>query len=227
MLSPVQFSSFSIADYIKDGMYVPELSLTMVLSVLLMVFVLSMYEFLVYRIVSRRAFYNRSFNISITAMPFFIATIILCLQSNLVITLGTIGALAILRYRTAVKDPVDMLYLLWSVHTGIVCGCGLYQVGILTSIAATLVLVLMEHLTLGKRPLILVMHLDEGAEEQVLPKLKETVSSMRIKSRSRTSRGMDYVAEISAKDPGAVSALLSSLPVERFSIVEYDSEDVL
>ena len=90
---------------------------TVILSVLLMVLVLSIYELIVYRLVSHRAFYNRSFNICIAVLPFFIATIILCLQSNIVITLGTIGALAILRFRTAVKDPVDMLYLLWSVHT--------------------------------------------------------------------------------------------------------------
>ena len=98
------------------------------MAVLLMVLVMSVYEFIVYRLVSHRSFYNKSFNISIAALPFFIATIILCLQSNLVITLGTIGALAIIRYRTAVKDPVDMLYILWSVHTGIVCGCQLYEV---------------------------------------------------------------------------------------------------
>ena len=103
-------------------------STTTILSVQLMVLVLSIYEFLIYRLVSHRNFYNRSFNISISVLPFFIATIILCLQSNLVITLGTIGALAIIRYRTAVKDPVDMIYILWSIHTGIICGCQLYEI---------------------------------------------------------------------------------------------------
>ena len=103
-----------------------------------------MYEFIVYRLVSHRAFYNRSFNISVTVLPFFIATIILCLQSNLVITLGTIGALAIIRYRTAVKDPVDMLYILWSIHIGIVCGCQLYEVAVLTSLLVTIILLILE-----------------------------------------------------------------------------------
>ena len=93
-----------------------------ILTVLLAVLLLSAYEFVVYRLISHRTFYNRSFNISIAVLPFFIATIILCLQSNLVITLGTIGALAIIRFRTAVKDPVDMIYLLWSIHTGIEIG---------------------------------------------------------------------------------------------------------
>lgn len=112
------------------------LGTSVILSVLLIVLVLSCYEFWVYRLVSHRAFYNRSFNICISILPFFISTIILCLQSNIVITLGTIGALAILRFRTAVKNPVDMLYLLWSVHIGITCGCQLYEVAVLTSLIA-------------------------------------------------------------------------------------------
>ena len=85
---------------------------TAILSVLVMVLILAIYEFFIYRFVSHRSFYNKSFNITIAILPFFISTIILCLQSNIIITLGTIGALAIIRFRTAIKDPVDMLYLL-------------------------------------------------------------------------------------------------------------------
>ena len=121
---------------------------TVILSVLLMILILSVYEFFVYRFISHRSFYNKSFNIAITILPFFIGTIILSLQSNLLITLGTIGALAIIRFRTAVKDPVDMLYLLWSVYIGIICGCQLYEVGVLTSLFVTVLLVLSLTITL-------------------------------------------------------------------------------
>ncbi len=103
---------------------------TTIVSMLAMVLFLAVYEFIVYRFVSHRSFYNKSFNIAVAILPFFISAIILCLQSNVVITLGTIGALAIIRFRTAVKDPVDMLYLLWSVFIGIICGGQLYEVGI-------------------------------------------------------------------------------------------------
>ncbi len=89
----------------------PVISTSVICSVLVMALLIGLYEFAVYRLVSHRAFYNRSFNICTAILPLFISTIILCLQSNIVITLGTIGALAILRFRTAVKDPVDMLYL--------------------------------------------------------------------------------------------------------------------
>ncbi len=144
-----------------------DLPARVILLVLLAVLVLSAYEFAVYRLVSHRAFYNKSFHISVAVLPFFIATIILCLQSNLVITLGTIGALAIIRFRTAVKDPVDMIYLLWSVHTGIVCGCQLYEVAVLTSLVVTVVLLVLENLSFGRRPFVLVVHSGGNVETEV------------------------------------------------------------
>ena len=127
-----------------------------ILSVLLMVAILAIYEFFVYRMVSHRSFYNKSFNITTAILPFFISTIILCLQSNLVITLGTIGALAIIRFRTSVKDPVDMLYLLWSVFIGIICGCQLFEVGVLTSVVVTIVLIALEHINFGRKSFVLI-----------------------------------------------------------------------
>ena len=117
-----------------------------IISVLLMVAILAIYEFFVYRMVSHRSFYNKSFNITTAILPFFISTIILCLQSNLVITLGTIGALAIIRFRTSVKDPVD-----WSVFIGIICGCQLFEVGVLTSVVVTIVLIALEHINFGRK----------------------------------------------------------------------------
>ena len=211
------------------GSYASEaLPAKVILAVLLMVLILSIYEFAVYRLVSHRAFYNRSFNISITVLPFFIATIILCLQSNLVITLGTIGALAIIRYRTAVKDPVDMVYLLWSIHTGIVCGCRLFEVGVLTSLVVTIVLLALEHADFGSHPQILVVHTASAAEESLCAAIKEYAKRFRIKSRSSGSKGMGYVFEVSVKDASRLTEKLNALPeVERFSLIEYDSQDIL
>ena len=200
---------------------------SVIYSVLLMVLILSIYEFIVYRLVSHRAFYNRSFNICIAVLPLFISTIILSLQSNIVITLGTIGALAILRFRTAVKDPVDMLYLLWSVHTGITCGCQLYRVSILTSLAVTILLICMEHISFGKKPVVLVLHCAPEAESSVLEKVEAHTKKFRVKSRNFTERGLDMVLELSVKDLGKLSEDIRESEVERFSVIEYDSDDVL
>ena len=198
-----------------------------IISVLLVVLILALYEFVVYRVVSHRAFYNKSFNICIVILPFFIATIVMCLQSNIVITLGTIGALAILRFRTAVKDPVDMLYLLWSVHIGIVCGCQLYEIAVLTSLVVTIVLFLMNYVSIGRRPFVLVLQCASEKDLEILSNIKEVTSRFRVKIRNYTARGMNYVIEFSIKDPSALIERLKNLDVEKFSVIEYDSEDVI
>ncbi len=198
-----------------------------ILSVLLMVLVLSVYEFIVYRVVSHRAFYNRSFHICIAVLPFFISTIIFSLQSNIVITLGTIGALAILRFRTAVKDPVDMLYLMWSVHIGITCGCQLYELAVLTSLMVTVVLLCFEHIRLGRKPFVLVLHCGAEAESGVTDRIAAHTSRYRIKSRNYVGDGLDMVIELSLKDPQELMADIREAGVERSSLIEYDSEDIL
>jgi uncharacterized membrane protein YhiD involved in acid resistance len=192
-----------------------------------MVLIMSMYEFAVYRLVSHRAFYNKSFNICIAIMPFFIATIILCLQSNLVITLGTIGALAIIRFRTAIKDPVDMMYLLWAVHIGITCGCQLYEVAVLTSLAVTIFLLVFENVKFAKKPYILVFHCSDGSEEKVFSLIQKEAKTYKVKSRNCTAKGMDYVVEISVKNADTLTKELRNLELEKFSIIEYDCDDVI
>ena len=211
------------ASYSNDA-----ISTGIILAVLFMVLVLSIYEFIIYRIVSHRSFYNRSFIISTAVLPFFIASIILCLQSNLVITLGTIGALAIIRYRTAIKDPVDMLYILWSIHTGIICGCQLYEVGVLTSLIVTVVLILLEHLNFGRKPYVLILNTKTDAEDRITNILKSCSKSFKIKSRTYNQGKISYAIELTVSDPHLLGQKLNELEaVEQFSIVQFDSEDIL
>lgn len=198
---------------------------TTILSVLLMVAILAIYEFFVYRFISHRSFYNKSFNITIATLPFFISTIILCLQSNIIITLGTIGALAIIRFRTAIKDPTDMLYLLWSVYIGIICGCQLFEVGVLTCVLVTIVLIILEHLNFGKKPFVLILHSSEDIEKQLQETLK---ASYKIKSRNYTSKGYDYAIEFTTKDMENIKQeLANNEKVEKYSIIEYDADDIV
>ena len=201
---------------------------TTIIAVLLMVLFLGVYEFFVYRFISHRSFYNKSFNITISVLPFFISTIILCLQSNIIITLGTIGALAIIRFRTAIKDPVDMLYLLWSVYIGIICGCQLYEVGVLTSILVTIVLVLLEHINFGRRPFVLILHSNSDIEKDVVESFKNNKISYKFKSRNYSNKGYDYAIELTIKDiEGLKKELSDNKKVTKYSIIEYDADDIV
>ncbi len=196
-----------------------------ILSLLLVVLGLSIYEFFVYRYVSHRAFYNKSFNISIAILPFFISTIIVCLQSNVIITLGAVGALAIIRFRTAVKDPVDMIYILWSIHIGIIAGCMLYEVAIVTSLVVTILLVIMERVSMGKKPYILIIHSKDDLDLNniLMPHSKR----FRVKSRNYTSNGVDYAIEVSLKNlVGLTDSLKKNKLISKFSLIEFDADDI-
>ncbi len=199
-----------------------------IMSVLLMVAVLAIYEFFVYRFVSHRSFYNKSFNITIAILPFFISTIILCLQSNIVITLGTIGALAIIRFRTSIKDPVDMLYLLWSVFIGIICGCQLFEVGVLTSVLVTIVFLILEHVNFGRKPYVLILHSDKDVEKDLTEMFKAKKISHKFKSRNYTSKGFDYAIELAYKNIQELNEELSKNErISKYSIIEYDADDIV
>ncbi|MCR5186562.1 MAG: DUF4956 domain-containing protein [Clostridia bacterium] len=199
-----------------------------IVSVLLMVAILSIYEFFVYRMVSHRSFYNKSFNITVAILPFFISAIILCLQSNLVITLGTIGALAIIRFRTSIKDPVDMLYLLWSVFIGIICGCQLFEVGVLTSVVVTLTLILLENINFGRKSFVLIVRSGEDVEGDLTDLFKAKKISHRFKSRNYSSKGFDYAIELTYKDIQNLNNELSKNErISKYSIIEYDADDIV
>ncbi|MDO4304117.1 MAG: DUF4956 domain-containing protein [Bacillota bacterium] len=218
-----------ILNHISDSFQNQEITTSMLLSVLVVVGVLALYEFVVYQVILHRSLYNKAFNISIAVLPFFISTIILCLQSNLVITLGTIGALAIIRFRTAVKDPVDLIFILWAIHIGITCGCRLYEMAIVTSLIATVVLVILNHVNRGMRSHILVVHCKSAENESAVTGLLDKYTrKYRVKSRNYTEKGMDFVFEIVTKEAGILTGEMEKeTGIERFSLMEYDSDDIL
>jgi uncharacterized membrane protein YhiD involved in acid resistance len=177
---------------------------------------------------SHRAFYNKSFHTGITNIPFFISTIILSLQSNLVITLGTIGALAIIRFRTAVKDPIDMIYILWAVHIGICCGCQLYGLAIVTSVFVTIALAVLDYLSIKNVPYTLVINSSEDKEDEIVNQIRDLTTKIRVKSRNYTKKGLNMVIELFVDDVRILSRALSqNADIERFSIIEYDYEDIV
>lgn len=205
-------------------------SVGQILAILLMILIMSIYEFVVYRLVSHRAMYNKSFHISIMVIPFFIGIIVSALQSNLVLTLGTIGALAIIRFRTAIKDPTDMVYLLWSIFIGITCGCQLYESCILTSAVVTIVLIAINLLGTGllRNPYILVVNTKENIEEDITTIVKTNSKNYKLKSRNFTSSGIDYIYQVDTKNPTNLSKELENKKdIIRFSLIEYENDDVI
>ena len=103
---------------------------------------IAIYIYLIYKIVNRNSFYNKGFNISLVIIAVITAAIILTIQSNIVVSLGMVGALSIVRFRTAIKDPMDLAFLFWSISAGIICGAGFAGIAVVASLFVTVLIIL-------------------------------------------------------------------------------------
>ena len=129
----------SVKDVIKSSVYESlaggtGLSFKEVVVVFFMAFLIGLYVYMAYKLSSKAAFYSRDTGITIAGMPVVIAAIMVAMQSNLIVSLGMVGALSIVRFRNAVKNPLDILYLFWSISAGIICGVGLTLLAVLLCI---------------------------------------------------------------------------------------------
>lgn len=119
--------------------------------------IFAVYIFAAYRLLTRKTFYSKSFNIALPALVLITAAVILTIQSSVVISLGMVGALSIVRFRTAIKDPMDLVFLFWAISTGIICGAGLAQISCVLAFVLTLSLFIYDRIPVAKAPKILMV----------------------------------------------------------------------
>ena len=158
--------------------------------------VLAAYIFIVYYTATKETFYNKSFNISMALVAVITSAIILAMQSNLVISLGMVGALSIVRFRTAIKDPMDLMFLFWSISTGIICGANMYTIALLSSLIITIGLFLLELTPVGRAANLLVVSMEKAEkEEEILSAVKGFSRVCQVKSRNLSDGGMNLIVE--------------------------------
>ena len=163
-------------------------------ATLIVTALLALYIFAIYRLVTRKVFYSKNFNISLAVMSLITSAIILAMQSNLVISLGMVGALSIVRFRTAIKDPMDLAFLFWSISIGIICGAGLYEIALVTSVGVTVFILVLDMLPVGKAPMMLVVNSSEmNGEKAVLDVVGKYARYYKVKSRNLSKGRLDLV----------------------------------
>lgn len=195
-------------------------------ATLLVTALLALYIFMIYRLVTRKVFYSKSFNISLAALSLITAAIILAMQSNLVISLGMVGALSIIRFRTAIKDPMDLVFLFWSISIGIICGAGLYEVALVTSVAVTVCILVLDLLPVAKAPVMLVVNSSRmDGEGAVLEVVGKYAKSYKVKSRNLSKGRLDMVVELRVKDEsGLVKETAELEGMISASLIAHDGE---
>ena len=188
--------------------------------------VLALYIFCIYRVLTRKTFYNKSFNITLAALALITAGVILTIQSSIVVSLGMVGALSIVRFRTAVKDPMDLAFLFWAISIGIICGARLYVIAVIVSIFLTILFVVLDKLPVAKAPKILVVNADGmDAEDKILEVVERLAGYYRVKSRSLSAEQLDMVVELRVKEEKELVKGINGLEgVHAVSLLAHDGE---
>ncbi|WP_099466980.1 DUF4956 domain-containing protein [Konateibacter massiliensis] len=209
-----------------EGFASSDISTSKIAATMLVTCVLALYVFAMYRLVTRKTFYSKTFNIAIATIAVITAGIILAMQSSLVISLGMVGALSIVRFRTAVKDPLDLIFLFWSISVGIICGAGLFEVALLTSILVTIALLGLDLIPVAKASMILVVNCeDKKKEEEILDTVKQYTKICKVKSRNISGDNLDMIIEIRTKEEAKLAAEISNLSkVSSVSLLSHDGE---
>ena len=194
--------------------------------ILLITTVLALYIFFIYRVLTRKTFYSKTFNISLAALALITAGIILTIQSSIVVSLGMVGALSIVRFRTAIKDPMDLVFLFWSISVGIICGARLYVIAVILSVFVTIVIFALDKMPVAKAPKILVVNAQSlKAEDDILDIVEGYSTYYRVKSRNLSADQLDMVVELRVKDEKALVGEIHDLEgVHAVSLLAHDGE---
>jgi uncharacterized membrane protein YhiD involved in acid resistance len=204
-----------------DGVDLPTLLVSLLITTLL-----AIYIFFIYRLVTRKTFYSKTFNLSLLAMSIITAAIILTIQSNVVLSLGMVGALSIIRFRTAIKDPLDLVFLYWAISIGIICGAGLSVIAVILSVIMSVVVILMQKMPLKKMSMILVVNSTNlDSDKEILETVKKYSKGYKIRSKNLTPDSLDMIVELRVEaESDLVKDILNLDGVTSASILTHDGE---
>lgn len=186
---------------------------------------IAVYIYFVYRFISRTTFYDKSFSVSMSMVSVIVAGMILAMQANLIISLGMVGALSIVRFRTAIKEPMDLLFLFWSISTGIICGANLYELAVLVALVCTMGILFLQIIPIKSSPyLIMVSAQNKDAEADILAIVRQYSPRYKIDSKNVRQTGMDLIVEIRSKKANELVDKLSEIDlVSTASLLYHDA----
>jgi hypothetical protein len=200
-----------------------DISIERVLVSLIVSFVLGLFIFYMYRRCFSGVIYTRHFNIGLVLIALIVTLVILPISSSLALSLGMVGALSIVRFRTAIKDPLDVVFMFWAIAIGIISGAGLYMVALVGSPIIGLFLFVLSRANLRSNdPYLLVVHYTTDAEAAV----QEALPENKLRSRTVTSAGVELMLEVrmKSKDASKVDELLKIKGVKDAALVSYNAD---
>lgn len=186
----------SVLDNFTASIDISKVLLTMSIS-----FLLGFFIYLLYKRIFSGVLYSKSFNISLIGMTMVTSMVIIAINSNLVLSLGMVGALSIVRFRTPIKDPTDLIFLFWAAAVGIVTGAGFYTLALASSILIGLVMFIFIKKASFETPYLLVVNCDgQMSEEDVMKSVQKDAKRFNVKQKTVTKGNVELTLEIRVKE---------------------------
>ena len=190
-------------------------------------FVLGLFIFMVYRKTYAGVMYSDSFGVSLIAMAMITSLVIIAVTSNIVLSLGMVGALSIVRFRTAIKEPMDIAFLFWAIAVGIILGAGFITLAVIGSVIIGLVIVVFSTRKLGETLYILVVNCDNAqAEQSVAGLILDGAKKSVLKSKSVAKYGIEltYEVRLAEGDTAFINRIIGCEGVSNAVLVTYNGE---
>ena len=188
-------NEFSFSDIFSITLSPLQVILTLVIALLV-----GLYVFFIYKKTFGGVMYSRNFNLSLIMLTLVTSLMLMLINNNLALSMGMVGALSIIRFRTAVKDPIDTVFMFWAVGEGIAIGTRFYDIA---AIAALVIGVIMVVLTVFKgkasMPYLLIIHYHESASQQVRQMVKQ-LPNARLKSKTAQRDGIELTMELRLRE---------------------------
>ena len=221
---------FTFGDLFTMGNFNVTSNLTVanILGCLLVSFALAMCIFYVYRKTYSGVLYSKNFNVSLVALTMITSVVMMGISGNLVLALGMVGALSIVRFRAAIKDPKDIVFLFWAISVGIVNGVGLYKLALISSVVVGVVFILFSNNIFEKSPfLIILRYAKEIDQEKVFSIIAKHCHKHRIRSTTMTDKVSEVTIEVRVR-PGEESNVARELKkvsgLDKFMMISYTGE---
>ncbi len=196
-------------------------------TALVLSFLVGLFIFFIYKKSYSGVMYSASFGVTLIALSMITTLLIMTVVSNIVLSLGMVGALSIVRFRTAIKEPMDIAFLFWAIAVGIVLAAGLIPLAVFGSIFVGVVLVLFSKRKTADSPYILVVHCENGQiEQQARTFVASQVKRLRLKSKSVDSGCVELNYEVRLKEDSSafVNQLEAMEGVSRVVLVSYNGD---
>ncbi|MBQ7835109.1 MAG: DUF4956 domain-containing protein [Ruminiclostridium sp.] len=208
----------------SDNLNFSELSPATMIAAMLSALVCGIIIYLVYRFCYRGIVYNDNFNVLLVMITAITGFIIMTISSNVVLSLGMVGALSIVRFRTAIKDPLDIGFLFWSIAAGITAGAGLYFVAIFGTVLIAVIYIIFSLMKKEKKNYLLIVRYADSAEKNI----NAVLGGMKYRLKNKTVNGelteLTIEVKIKHNDTSSVARFKEISGVSTVTLLEYSGE---